>query len=39
MTEIAQLEHQSWTHGGGHRLSYTDISKQKLLNSDLKELE
>jgi len=36
MNEIAQLEHKTWTHGQGNRLSYTDISQQKLLNSDLK---
>ena len=39
MTQVAQLEHITWTHGHGNRLSHGDISKQKLLGSDLKGSE
>ena len=39
MTQVAQLEHTTWTHGHGSRLSYNDISEQKLLGSDLKGFE
>lgn len=39
MTQVAQLEHSAWTHGHGNRLSYSDISEQKLLGSDLKGFE
>jgi hypothetical protein len=36
MNQVARLEHSTWTHGHGNKLTYTDISEQKLLNSDLK---
>jgi hypothetical protein len=36
MNQIAQIEHVSWTNGHGNKLTYNDISKQKLLSSDLK---
>ena len=39
MTHVAQLEHHTWTHGHGDRLSHSDISQQKLLSSDLKGFE
>lgn len=39
LTQVAQLEHGTWTHDCGNRLSYYDISKQKLLGSDLKGFE
>ena len=39
MTQLAQQEHITWTHGHGNRLSYQDISQQKLLSSDLKGFE
>lgn len=39
LNQIAQLEHHTWTHEHGNRLSYQDISEQKLLSSDLKGFE
>jgi hypothetical protein len=39
MNQTAMLEHNTWTTGTGVRLSHTDISKQKLLSSDLKGFE
>ena len=36
MTQIAALEHNTWTHDTGNMLTYDNISKQKLLGSDLK---
>jgi hypothetical protein len=36
MNSKAQLEHINWTHDYGNKLTYTDISEQKLLKSDLK---
>jgi hypothetical protein len=36
MNQLACLEHSTWTHGHGNKLTYTDISEKKLLNSDLK---
>ena len=39
MTQVAQIEHNTRTHGHGNRLSYNDISQQKLLSSDLKGFE
>jgi hypothetical protein len=39
MNQIALSEHIKWTHGHGNRLSYSDISEQKLLSSDLKGFE
>jgi hypothetical protein len=37
MTQAAALEHSTWTTDTGNMLSYDNISKQKLLGSDLKE--
>lgn len=36
MTQIAGLEHNTWCADQGNRLTYSDISQQKLLSSDLK---
>ena len=38
MNQTAQLEHKTWTQDSGRQLSYNDISEQKLLLSDLKEM-
>ena len=38
MTQIAQIEHKTWTQDQGNRLTYNDISQIKLLQSDLKGL-
>lgn len=38
ITQIAQLEHSTWTQDQGRVLSHNDISQQKLLQSDLKGL-
>jgi hypothetical protein len=39
MTQVAALEHSKWCSGYGNKLTYSDISQQKLLNSDLKDVE
>lgn len=39
MTQVAKLEHQSWTADAGNPMSHDVISPQKLLCSDLKGFE
>lgn len=39
LNQTARLEHSTWTTDHGNQLSYHDISKQKLLSSDLKGFE
>jgi hypothetical protein len=39
MNQIASLEHSTWCADVGNSLTYAEVSQQKLLNSDLKDIQ
>ena len=39
LTQVAQIEHNSWTKDTGSLLTYNDVSKNQLLLSDLKRTD